>query len=255
MKLADIAFVENRYHEYELNKRIHEDDLMYQSGESWYFSVGYSGLLCVLHGLAQCRLSAVASILDLPCGHGRVARHLRAAFPEAEMAFCDLSRSGVDFCAEAFGGTRIYSQTDLANVEFPSSYDVIWIGSLFTHVDRRRTAAWLQHLVNFLNQDGILLATFHGRWSIEVHDIHPLISPEKWEIILKGHEKAGYGYADYGAPYPDNYGISLCKASTLVEIASRIEGIRLLGYTERGWADNHDVMVLGRTDRLERWKS
>ena len=41
----------------------------------------------------------VARLLDLPCGHGRVMRYLRAAFPRAEITGCDLLRDGVDHCA------------------------------------------------------------------------------------------------------------------------------------------------------------
>src|SRR5574341_2047568 len=76
---------------------IHPDDHMWRTGQDWYFSVGESGLRVIELALRMSLLPEVTSILDLPCGHGRVGRFLRAAFPKAKMYFCDLDRSGVDF--------------------------------------------------------------------------------------------------------------------------------------------------------------
>jgi trans-aconitate methyltransferase len=55
-----------------------------------YFAFGQSGLDNVLCSLALSRLKDVNSILDMACGHGRVGRFLRAAFPNARMTFCEL---------------------------------------------------------------------------------------------------------------------------------------------------------------------
>ncbi|MBA9019207.1 methyltransferase domain-containing protein [Aminobacter ciceronei] len=94
----------------------------------------------------------VSKVLDLPCGHGRVSRHLKLLFPTAEMFYCDIDAEGADFCARTFGGTAIHSQPDLLQVGLPRSLDVIWIGSLFTHVDRKRTADWLGYLADHLSE-------------------------------------------------------------------------------------------------------
>src|SRR5262249_46249666 len=121
-----------------LDRTVAPDDEMYLYGPDWYFAVGLSGLRCVLQALSACHLSSVSSILDLPCGHGRVARYFRAAFPTAELTFCDLNRSGVDFCVNQFSGRGIYSQVDLRRVALGGPFDVIWVGSLFTHLDASR---------------------------------------------------------------------------------------------------------------------
>lgn len=80
---------------------------------SYYFSAGESAVLAILRALAIGSLEKVETILDLPCAHGREARHLCAAFPEASFTFCDLYRSGVDFCTKTFGGRGVYSVPDL----------------------------------------------------------------------------------------------------------------------------------------------
>ena len=70
--------------------------------ERQYFNVGRSALECIDICLraAQMGVFDVKRILDLPCGHGRVLRYLRAAFPEAEITACDILRDGVDFAPQ-----------------------------------------------------------------------------------------------------------------------------------------------------------
>ena len=49
-------------------------------------------------------------MLDFACGHGRVMRTLKAAFPDALLTACDIDRDGVDFCARTFGAAPVYFQ-------------------------------------------------------------------------------------------------------------------------------------------------
>jgi SAM-dependent methyltransferase len=247
---------------------------------SYYFSVGESAVLAILRALAMGSLQKVETILDLPCGHGREARHLCAVFPEASFTFCDLNRTGVDFCTKTFGGRGVYSVPDLTQVRLPGPFDVIWVGSLFTHVDQRRTAEWLKFLCERLSDNGVLVATFHGRWAIELQRMNGGIGRDPWRRILRDFERTGYGYADDGIPIRGSgkvidfsgsvpggrilarrffglferargWGVSVSKPEKIIEIAGDITGVRILGYSERGWADFQDVLVVARTDRLK----
>jgi len=80
----------------------------------YYFRCGRSAVECIQNALAIAAIPQprIKRILDLPCGHGRVLRYLRAAFPEAEIAACDLLRDGVDFCSSTFGATAVYSSDE-----------------------------------------------------------------------------------------------------------------------------------------------
>jgi len=234
-----------------VNRHVSPNDNMWTTGKD-YFSVGESGLAAVKAVLSLSRKRDVQTILDLPSGWGRVGRYLRAAFPAAQITFCDIETEGTEFCAREFGGDAFYSKPELSKLVLPYSYDVIWVGSLFTHVDYDRTKRWLEHLCSFLSPDGVLVATFHGNSSIEVQKTHPMIDPASWQKIVHEYENAGYGYAPYETI--EGLGISLCKPSKIVEVVEGIPGIRLLSYMERGWADNHDVLGVAKTDRLvEPW--
>jgi hypothetical protein len=182
-----------------------------------------------------------------------VTRHLRAAFPNAHLAVCDLDESGVTFCARQWNCEPIVSEPNLSSINLRGPYDVIWVGSLFTHVDGPRTRAWLAHLVNALGDGGLLVSTFHGRWSLVVQESYPMIDDPSWQSIVSGYRQTGYGFASYTdgfAPFTDSgsYGISLSDPVWVVDAVGALEGVRLLGYVERGWADNHDVLVIEKTD-------
>jgi SAM-dependent methyltransferase len=235
-----------------VSREIHPQDLMWIGGPEWYFSVGEDGLRVVRTAISLSWLKSISSFLDLPCGHGRVARHLRAAYPAAAGYFCDIDESGVDFCARTFAGTGIVSKPELTEVSFPS-VDVIWVGSLFTHVDFDRSQRWLAYLAAHLNPQGVLVATFHGRWSVEVHKKYPMIHEAAWQRIVRDAEATGYGYAKYEDPSAGDYGISLTRPAIVCDMVDAIAGVKLIGYIERGWADNHDVVMIAKNDRLRPW--
>jgi len=233
-----------------VNYKIAADDEMFDSGPASYFSVGLSGLRCILNAIACAQLPAITSILDLPCGHGRVARYLKAAFPHARHTFCDINRSAVDFCVEEFGGRGVYSQYDLGKVSLGGPFDVIWVGSLFTHLPADRIDAMLRELAEQLAPGGVLVATFHGAGSLVVNPLYPMIESDKWSAITSAYESAGFGYAPYTGVSDGSYGISLAKPWWIFALAETLRGLRVANFTERGWADNHDVLALERIDRM-----
>ncbi|WP_169742270.1 class I SAM-dependent methyltransferase [Arenimonas metalli] len=237
----------------ELDRTIHPDDAMWRPSERWYFRVGRSALRLVRVAEQVSGLERISSVLDLPCGHGRVSRHLRAAYPDAALYFCDINTGGADFCAQAFRGQAIHSKPELTEVDLPQ-VDLIWVGSLFTHVDIDRTRRWLHYLCERLNPGGVLVATVHGPWSQRMHEAHyPMIDPDTWQRILASYQTTGYGYAPYPGGAIGDYGISLSTSETIIGLVRGIPGVRLAGYLERGWADNHDVVMIAKEDRDRPW--
>src|SRR5262245_60754125 len=99
-------------------RTISPNDDMLAGDQDNYFRVGRSALDCISLSLqaAGKPASDVRYILDLPCGHGRVLRYLRAAFPGAEITACDLLRDGVDFCAATLGAIPVYSHDEPARI-------------------------------------------------------------------------------------------------------------------------------------------
>ena len=228
MDFSTAAAVLARYRSGQPLETIARDDLMWRGDRDWYMAIGESALMAILKVLVAGRLNAVRDLLDLPCGHGRVARHLRLAFPDAHMTFCDLNPAAVAFCVRHFEGAGVISKPDLTGLRFDRRFDLIWVGSLLPHLDLERVGAWLTFLCGQLRDDGVLIATFHGGWSIEMHKLFPMIAEDRWAQILKGYDDSGFGYASYedGMAYP--YGINLSRPAVIVDLVSGIGGVRLL---------------------------
>src|SRR2546429_4341228 len=97
--------------------------------EGHYFSVGLSAFESINAALKAAGTNSVTTILDMPCGHGRVARVLRAAFPTAEISVSDLDTDGVAFCAKQFDAQPLISGPDFSTLNFAKTFDLIWVGS------------------------------------------------------------------------------------------------------------------------------
>src|SRR5262249_53768032 len=149
-------------------------------------------------------------ILDLPCGHGRVLRVLHAAFPDAEITACDLDKDGVDFCAKTFGAVPVYSAENPALIPVHGPFDLIWCGSLLTHLDKPLWPAFFDFSHAQLSPGGVLVFTVHGReavhWIRSGKFDYGLGDPP---ALLKEYDQHGFGYQHYPAHTLRNYGISL----------------------------------------------
>ena len=88
------------------------------------FYVAYSALACIQSVRIKQHKEMFESVLDLPCGHGRVLRALKAAFPGANFTACDLDQHGVDFCVRRFGAAGVYSNLDPNKIRIYANFDL-----------------------------------------------------------------------------------------------------------------------------------
>lgn len=140
---------------------ISSNDRMFRPGsEDHYWLTGQDGLRSARLALEAARTATPQRILDLPSGHGRVLRWLRHEWPEAEITACDIDRDGVDFCAETFGAIALYSTENPSQISLEGYYDLIWVGSLFTHLPEYRWCDFLSLLCEHLS--GVLVFTTAG---------------------------------------------------------------------------------------------
>ncbi|MFN7054627.1 methyltransferase [Hyphomonas sp.] len=233
----------------DIDMTISPDETM--RGFEWYHTVGKAGARAVILACMSSQLTDVRSLLDMPCGHGRVLRHLVKLFPDAQVDACDIDRKGAEFCARQFGAGAIISEAEPEAVVFPRKYDVIWVGSLLTHTTLELTERWLRHLAMQLSDTGIIAATVHGRYSARRGGEFGYIDAENWQRIVAEYEETGYGYANYpfpahGGNVPGDYGVSLSKASRLISLTEGMDDLRIFNYIERGWGGHQDLLVVGK---------
>lgn len=226
-----------------IDTTIGEGDQMYRGDLDSYLSVCHSALAQIGHALAISGRPAPRHILDFACGHGRVLRGLRATFPEAELTGSDVDRDGVDFCAQQFGSLPLYSDPDPAKVRLVGDYDLIWVGSLFTHLDADRCREFLDLLRHNLAEGGLLVFSTHGRNAV---DRWTDDKDERTVAIVDGFQREGFGYRDHHGV--EGYGTTAFTAAWIARQLEPWTDLMLIGYMERGLADHQDVVTLLKTD-------
>ncbi len=236
-----------------VSREISAGDEMDIGDDTQYFDAGVSAIHCIEAALFTARVQEVAikSILDLPCGHGRVTRFLKRAFPKARLTACDLNREGVEYCAAEFGAVPVVSDVDPAKIPLEGGYDLIWCGSLLTHLSREACAAFLQRFQSLLAPDGILIFTMHGRRSeFEFTSGRNRFGLDGGRIarLLDEYRRTGFGYVDYESE--PGYGISLARPAYVVSAMIQNPGWQLIGYHESGWDRRQDVIALRRVYAL-----
>lgn len=212
-----------------------------------YFDVGESALRAVQ--LAQ-RLAGArdfTSILDMPSGHGRVARWLRAAYPAARITACDVLEDGVDFCAHTFDAHPVYSNRQPDAGMFDDSFDLVFVGSLLTHVDADRWDRFIELWWTLLRPGGLLIVTTHGDWVAErmrggrLYG-YPSLSIER---LLRTYDYAGFGFLEE-SPSSIEYGITLAKPDWVLRRLQRCTDARVVLYSERLWDGHQDVACIAK---------
>jgi SAM-dependent methyltransferase len=150
----------------DIDTTLHPDDHMVLKNPIGYFGTAVAGLSAILHSLDKAGRSPddIGTILDFGSGYGRIYRVLAAAFPQSQLTAIDLMADGARFCAETFGGDWFKSHEDLDHVHLPRKYDLIWFGSVFTHLPRLQWDRFLAFLSANTASGGLVAFTTHG-WS------------------------------------------------------------------------------------------
>jgi len=215
---------------------------MYDGDGVHYFKVGLSAISCINEALEGAGLKTVRRILDLPCGSGRVLRFLAQQFPEAEITACELERGPVEFCARTFGARPAYSSLDLDEVSFEKKFDLIWCGSLVTHLTEVGITALLSLFYRHLETGGLMIFTTHGDFvarRLPTRDFDYGLTPEQIDRIGSGYPATGYGFEDY--PGDKGYGVSLTSAEWIRTRVRELGDLREVFFKERGWDNHQDV--------------
>jgi SAM-dependent methyltransferase len=230
--------------------RVFFNDGMYAGDGAHYFRVGLGGVRLVEEALAAAGRADVRRVLDLPCGGGRVLRFLVRRFPSAEFVACDLQRDMADYCARRFGAAACYSKDDLNDLSFEEPFDLIWCGSLATHLDETGIAALLSLFRRSLAPGGLAVFTAHGERVVgrmTRAEFDYAIDEERIPVIVGAYRQTGYGFANYpdvgayGVSEESGYGVSLTSPDWVRRAAQRAGGLREVYFKPHGWDDHQDV--------------
>jgi len=229
--------------------KVHVADGMYEPGNAFhYLSVGLSASRCISAAIrASGTDSPIETILDFPCGYGRVLRFLRAMFPATRITAAEIEPRALTFCQRAFSVTPLMSKEDVAELSVPKCFDLIWCGSLLTHVDETSASNLLRFFHEHLAARGLCIFTTHGRQSIEritQHKVTYGLTEDAQRKVIQEFQKTGYGYADYARKR--GYGISVVSRERMLELARAVGNWDETFFLESGWDNCQDVYAFAK---------
>ena len=208
-----------------------------------------NNIKCAL-SIANKDSNEIKNILDFPSGYGRVLRYLKAEFENSKIFACDIDEDMVNFCKDTLGAIALNSKNDFDEISFQQKFDLIWCGSLFTHIDEKNWGSLLGLFFSHLETGGILVFTVHGRKIIsEVYGGHKNFAFNNSQIsnLLEEYESSGFGFLRRKKEV--NYGISLSSPSFVVKTVDKIPDMKLLMYSEHAWLE-HDVVAIQKDPKI-----
>jgi SAM-dependent methyltransferase len=234
------------------NLDISPKDGMFEGDLYAYIKCGLSAIDNIERAIAAAGNIPIKSVLDFASGYGRVLRHLVARFPGAEFTASELESDAVSFCQSNFGVNGVVSVKNLKEFSIGRTFDLIWCGSLVTHLDPEGTVDLLDFFLRHANPGGLIVFSSHGRFVLDQlvkqwkevidtgSDAHPYgLYREDLDKIVSPFGKSGYGYANYWGQ--DRYGISVCSLDWIQRTLNSLGHSRLVYFCERTWDDHHDV--------------
>jgi SAM-dependent methyltransferase len=234
-----------------VSSKIYFQDGMYNEDGAHYFKVGLSAIQCIDEAMERAKSTAKLrdprTILDLPCGSGRVLRFLSVRFPEARITACDIQRRAVDFCGKRLGADTAYSSANLNEVSLDKKFDLIFCGSLITHLDQAPIIELLQFFKRHLNSDGLLIFTTHGDYvaaRLPKKEFDYGLEDQQMPPLLGDYARDGFGYAGYPQGVYDvvsDFGVSLTSRDWIHTQVRIVGGLREVYFKERGWDNHQDV--------------
>ncbi|SFQ18844.1 class I SAM-dependent methyltransferase [Parafilimonas terrae] len=103
------------------------------------------------------------AFLDFASGYGRLTRYTSELINPKQIWISDIKQGAVEFQVEKFGVNGILSSEDPDAFHLTKQFDLIFVGSLFSHLPDETFGRWLQRIYDLLNDDGLLIFTVHDQ--------------------------------------------------------------------------------------------
>jgi SAM-dependent methyltransferase len=215
------------------------NDPMYTIAPERYFLTGRRALSAIELALTCAQVSPTR-ILDFASGAGRVMRYLKAAFPAAELTACDFHEPLVEFCERVFGVSAVVSKADPEAIELDGPFDLIWCGSLLTHIERQRWPGFLKLFETVVSPGGVVVFSTYGRRIVtDLRQRRNLLNLTEEQVVevLQEYDATGFGFQ------PNRFdGDCIVSRAWVCTQLEQVPQLDLLLYMEHGW-EGQDVIA------------
>jgi SAM-dependent methyltransferase len=189
--------------------------------------------------LAKIQPTEVKRVLDLPCGYGRVLRHLLVALPASSITAADIDRRAVAFCNRHFGALELLSHQDFLAIKFPHLYNLIWVGSLLTHLPAGDATKLVEVLIKTLSPGGLLIFTTLAILDDTQWSTMPTITRQRRNTIEQALRTVGEIYLAYDE-------MSFQTPAWIEDLMSNWPTMTLVRHSARAWDGRQDVWAYRR---------
>src|SRR5581483_1525654 len=149
----------------------------------------------------------------------------------------DVDARAVQWCAEHLAGVSAVVNGHMPPLPFrDGEFDLIWCGSVFTHLDEGRQDAWLAELRRVLAPGGCLVASVHGPKCWEVLDVS--------DRVLRRIQEKGLLFVRTGfdeGVHPDCYQVAFHTQEYIEQHWSRF--VEVGAYLPTGLGEYQDLVV------------
>jgi len=160
-----------------------------------------------------------------------------------------MSRDGVDFCASTFDAEPVYSCDEPEAIPVRKGhYDLVWVGSLFTHLEGPKWERFLKTFRDALRPGGVLVFTTHGSLAhkyMATRAFHYGHDDAALGELAAAYDRDGFGYVRY----PDSdwhYGTSVSRVDWVEARVRAVGGLSLVQQVDHGWDAHQDAYTCRR---------
>jgi Methyltransferase domain len=225
---------ERRGGDLDVVREILPNDPMHDFNPASYFRVGREALERIQLALVTAGVDTPSRILDFASGAGRVMRYLKAAFPDASLTACDYHLYQAEFCHQLFGAKAVPGHEDPSHIDLEGSFDLIWCGSHFGHIDGPRWDGFLKLFESAAAPAGIVVFTTFGRRIVDLlrtKQTQLNLETEHVVEVLSDYDASGFGFHTNRLD-----GDGVASPAWVCKQLEHVPSLELLLYIEDGWS-------------------
>lgn len=185
-------------------------------------------------------LSNVRSFLEFACGYGRFTRHWVMKYPPERTFVSDIYKEAVDWQHQQLGVCGVYSTPSPKEFPLVATFDIIFVGSLFSHLPKNLFEEWLKKLFGMLSPNGVI--------AFSVHDSR-LLPYTKFKFFRKKKQLFHYfGRSESNSLSRKIYGTSHVSEKYVAELINKVcpESRGVYRRFANGLYENQDIYIIQR---------
>ena len=140
---------------------------------------------------------------------------------------------------------------DFAKLNLGQKFDLIWCGSLVTHLKAKDISDLLRFFERHLNDNGVVVFTAHGDYVADraIAGDYRTIETRAVRRGAEMYRADGFAFIPYiGNSDQDQYGFSITSPTWIRSQCMLVKNWREVVYQPRGWDSHQDVYGYAKTE-------